>query len=141
MYKCNSLGGTTSETARINLLSKSNNLMLKKHIHSQFILYQTICTTIRMKPKSGDKRKENGFLCFSRCFKNADFIPQFFCIPFVNFEGIDRKFHFTEIDNLVAAVDNEVNLCFLAVRFTYPCRRACLYATDAQCLFDLVEVH
>ncbi len=59
---------------------------------------------------SGEEGKVNRFFGFCRRFEDADFFPELFGVGFRNGECMERKFGFAQMDDLVAAVNDQINL-------------------------------
>ena len=53
-----------------------------------------------------------------------------------DFVGAGRKLHFTDVDDVVDAVDQKVELCAVFPRI-YPATRGTFYSRDSECVQDL----
>ena len=87
-----------------------------------------------------DHGEENGFSGFRRPFKDIDFAPQFRRVFLVDGKGVERKLARTEVDYLIALVDEQVDLggvCFGAAPPTDIVR---LNTANSQRIFDLPYV-
>ena len=74
--------------------------------------------------------------------ESVQFVVEILVVRLGDFVRRAREFHLTDVDRLVSAVDDKVELCAFAclVVFSYPAASSALYARDSQGLLDLGDV-
>ena len=91
----------------------------------------------------GNHHRGDGFPCRGFAFKGANFPAQFLVVIRRDFKLVLGKFHLTEVDDAVAAVEEQVDLhAFFLLVFgsVNPRKHIADDARNAQCLLDLADV-
>ncbi len=120
---------------------KCSNLF-KQNIHRKRIVNQANAVLIGDDAKTGDQGEE-GLLPGSRYVnESSHFVSKVFGICFAERERPLVKFQFADVDHLVVAADQQVNLKagVGAVPVKNKTGRFCIYAADLQGFFDLWNV-
>ena len=68
--------------------------------------------------------------------EQLDFFEEFRQVMLRDFVGAGRKLHFTDVDDVVDAVDQKVELCAVFPRI-YPATWGTFYSRDSECVQDL----
>lgn len=83
-------------------------------------MHQRLSIHIGCQPESGDKGEPYGFLRLGQFPEKADSLPQALGVVFINGKSLYGKLHFAKVHYLVPAINDEINLCLLAIAAPRP---------------------